>query len=129
MTPLAGLSSGYSIAYGVSADGSAIVGLSQGDIGPVRAFRWTSGHGAQDLGELSPGAGGAARGVSADGGVVVGTSANRAMMWTGATGRWLSGSGLCSMSKEVTRLLPLKGNGTIVLADSTPGMARTRGRN
>ena len=33
------------------------------------------------------------------------------------------------MSKEVTMLLPVKGSGTIVLADSTPGMARTRGRN
>ena len=33
------------------------------------------------------------------------------------------------MSKVVTMLLPLSGNGTITLADSTPGMARTRGRN
>ena len=33
------------------------------------------------------------------------------------------------MSKIVTMLLPLSGSGTIALADSTPGSARTRGRN
>ena len=33
------------------------------------------------------------------------------------------------MSNEVTMLLPLKGSGRIVLADSTPGSARIRDRN
>ena len=43
--------------------------------------------------------------------------------------RWPSGNGCSSMSKLVTMLLPLRGSGTIVLADSTPGRARIRGRN
>jgi len=62
------------LAYGVSADGSIVVGFSDSANGR-QAFRWTSGGGMIGLGDL---AGGSfvsiARGVSADGSVVVGNS-------------------------------------------------------
>ena len=62
-------------AYGVSADGSVVVGWSSSASGPEEAFRWTSGGGMVGLGDL-PGGGfvNAALGVSTDGLVVVGAS-------------------------------------------------------
>ena len=51
------------------------------------------------------------------------------MIRTGAPGRWPSGKGRSLMSNDVTILLPLKGSGTIMLDDSTPGIARIRVRN
>jgi probable HAF family extracellular repeat protein len=57
------------VAYGVSADGSVVVGVSV-----VRAFRWTASNGMQDLGTLPGGTRSEAYGVSANGAVVVGWS-------------------------------------------------------
>jgi probable HAF family extracellular repeat protein len=65
MVSLGNLSGGASIAHGVSADGSVVVGYSDG-----RAFRWTSKTGMVSLGEYYS----SAKGVSADGSVVVGES-------------------------------------------------------
>ncbi len=87
----------YSIAYGVSGDGSVVVGLGNGPgANGQEAFRWTQATGMVGLGDL---AGGSfyslARGVSADGSVVVGygnsannSGANRteAFRWTQVTG-------------------------------------------
>jgi probable HAF family extracellular repeat protein len=72
-------------AYGVSADGSTVVGYSYSASG-YEAFRWTSASGMDGLGDL---AGGSfysyAYGVSADGSTVVGggisASGNRAFIW------------------------------------------------
>jgi probable HAF family extracellular repeat protein len=47
MQDLGTLGSGYSAAYGVSAEGSVVVGVSDG-----YAFRWTAAGGMQDLGTL-----------------------------------------------------------------------------
>jgi probable HAF family extracellular repeat protein len=74
-----------SMAWGVSADGSVVVGISGG-----RAFRWTAARGMQDLGTLG-GSESVAWGVSADGSVVVGWAWNaagkgRAFRWTAARG-------------------------------------------
>jgi len=66
ITWLGTLGGGESLAYGVSANGSVVVGWSDG-----RAFRWTAAGGMQDLGTLG-GDKSAAFGVSADGSVVVG---------------------------------------------------------
>jgi probable HAF family extracellular repeat protein len=77
----------YSVASGVSADGSVVVGWSYSNAARRdRAFRWTVDGGMQDLGTLGGGAS-AAHGVSADGAVVVGWSYNaagqlRAFRWT-----------------------------------------------
>jgi probable HAF family extracellular repeat protein len=77
-----------SAAWGVSADGSVIVGFSDSGSG-TRAFRWTSA-GMASLGTLPGGNYSYARDVSADGSVVVGVSTStipgtRAFRWT-ATG-------------------------------------------
>jgi probable HAF family extracellular repeat protein len=85
LTWLGTLGGSSSWAYGVSADGSVVVGwltTPQGD----RAFRWTASGGMQDLGTLG-GDYSEASGVSADGAVVVGGATNaagyyRAFRWT-----------------------------------------------
>jgi probable HAF family extracellular repeat protein len=41
-----------SVAYGVSADGSVVVGCAENAAGQQRAFRWTASGGMQDLGTL-----------------------------------------------------------------------------
>lgn len=74
-----------SSAWGVSADGSVIVGESALSTA-THAFRWTQAGGFADLGTLG-GTASSARGTSADGNVVVGTSStaggvNHAFRWT-----------------------------------------------
>lgn len=71
---------GYSEAYAVSADGSTVVGQSNG-----RAFRWTASEGMRSLGTLGGGSS-IALGVSADGSVVVGWSDGYAYLWTQSGG-------------------------------------------
>ena len=65
----------YSDANAVSADGSIVVGGSDG-----HAFRWTEATGMIDLGK------GVATDISADGSIIVGTGAAGAFYWTQATG-------------------------------------------
>ena len=79
-----------SVARGVSADGSTVVGWSTSASG-IEAFRWTATTGMEGLGDLDGGIfRSTAFGVSADGSVVVGTgtsaSGNQAFRWTAATG-------------------------------------------
>jgi probable HAF family extracellular repeat protein len=71
MQDLGTLGGNESFAYGVSADGSVVVGYTDNAVGP-RAFRWTASGGMQDLGTLPFGNWSVAYGVSADGSVVVG---------------------------------------------------------
>ena len=77
-------------AFGVSADGSVVVGWSRSDPN-IEAFRWTSGGGMVGLGDLPGGAVFTqAFGVSADGSVVVGVgssaSGSEAFRWTSEGG-------------------------------------------
>jgi probable HAF family extracellular repeat protein len=77
-------------AWGVSADGSVVVGRADNAAGEWHAFRWTAARGMQDLGTLG-GCCSVALGVSADGSVVVGVAYNaagqiRAFRWTAAGG-------------------------------------------
>ena len=60
-------------AFGVSADGSVVVGDSNNEVEGSQAFRWTSGGGMQGLGNLPGGFSSAGRDVSADGSVVIGS--------------------------------------------------------
>jgi probable HAF family extracellular repeat protein len=81
-----------SVALGVSADGSVVVGWAENAKGQMRAFRWTAARGMRSLGMLLPlGGDSVALGVSADGSVVVGWAQNllgyrRAFRWTAAGG-------------------------------------------
>jgi len=71
----------YSVANGVSADGSIVVGYSiDTNTFSVQAFRWTQSGGMVSLGD------GLAYGVSADGSVVVGDSNLQAFRWTAGGG-------------------------------------------
>jgi len=83
----------YSRAYGVSADGSVIVGMC-GPSAPFNwevAFRWTEAGGMIPLGGLPAGNRSSAIGVSADGSTVVGSNGEylrvvRSFRWTAAGG-------------------------------------------
>jgi probable HAF family extracellular repeat protein len=77
MQDLGTLGGDWSWAYGVSADGSVVVGWASNAAGQGRAFRWTASGGMQDLGTLG-GDMERAYGVSADGAVVVGWAHNAA---------------------------------------------------
>ena len=89
MVGLGALASGFSsFGWGVSADGSVVVGQSGG---ASEAFRWTSGGGMVGLGDLPGGSvASQALGVSGDGSVVVGQSissnGNEAFRWTNGGG-------------------------------------------
>jgi len=77
-------------AWGISADGSVVVGEAENPARQRRAFRWTAAGGMQHLGTLG-GYRSYALGVSADGSVVVGRAENaagrhRAFRWTAARG-------------------------------------------
>jgi probable HAF family extracellular repeat protein len=90
MQDLGTLGGNSSEAWGVSADGSVVVGWAYNAAWQTRAFRWTAAGGMQDLGTLGGGSSGA-HGVSADGSVVVGWAWNaagqyRAFRWTAAGG-------------------------------------------
>jgi probable HAF family extracellular repeat protein len=55
MQDLGTLGGSWSYAYGVSADGSVVVGWARNAAGQGRAFRWTAAGGMQDLGTLGGG--------------------------------------------------------------------------
>ncbi len=87
-----GGNSGTSRAFGVSGDGSVIVGQTSTNGGlDHRAFRWTPAEGLQSLGTLPGGNISIAQGVSANGQVIVGNSTipgslNRPFRWTASEG-------------------------------------------
>jgi len=88
-----------SIARGVSADGSVIVGQGNTAAGP-EAFRWTAAGGMVGLGDLPGGnVGSGAFDVSADGSVIVGVG-NLKLSSPGLGGdpfRWTSGGGMVNL--------------------------------
>jgi len=91
LTWLGTLGGGGSGAFGVSADGSVVVGEAINAAGQSRAFRWTASGGMQDLGTLGGGRS-EASGVSADGAVVVGYAYNAAGQWRAF--RWTASGGM-----------------------------------
>jgi probable HAF family extracellular repeat protein len=89
-------------AYGVSGDGSVVVGRSgfpRNVIGGVRteAFRWTPGGGMESLGTLPGGVETAANDVSDDGSVVVGWNNASATTIDSEAFRWTSAGGMVGL--------------------------------
>lgn len=76
-------------AYGISGDGSIVVGTRRMVYGPAQAFRWTAQTGMVDLGTLPGGLASNAFAISYDGSTIVGASSGTpggAFRWTSATG-------------------------------------------
>lgn len=93
-TPLGDLPGGAfeSVARGVSADGSVVVGYSISGA-DRQAFRWTQAGGLEGLGFLPNGGQQSdAFGISADGETIVGQSGFRAIRWTSTSGMLALGS-------------------------------------
>lgn len=114
-TPLGFLSESdqNSEAWGVSGDGSVVVGTSY-----TKAFRWTANDGMQALGSL-PGGGGESYGwdVSSDGQVIVGISASsigqQPFRWTATVG--LEGLGQVDSTFPQTGAYGISGDGGTVV--------------
>ena len=141
-TPLGDLSGGnfFSEAFGVSGDGSVVVGRSISS--DQEAFRWTSGGGMVGLGDLSGGSFlSEANGVSGDGSVVVGrgsiASGPEAFRWTSGGG--MAGLGDLSGGTFSSVAFGVSENGSVVVGrgssasgleafiwDSTNGMRNLR---
>jgi probable HAF family extracellular repeat protein len=105
-----------SVAYGVSADGSVVVGRATNAAALRRAFRWTASGGMQDLGTLPGGNRSEAWGVSADGSVVVGVAYNtegyiRAFRWTAAEGM----QDLGTLGGSLSRAYSVSADGSVVV--------------
>ncbi|HZL00123.1 MAG TPA: hypothetical protein VFC47_09490 [Caulobacteraceae bacterium] len=86
----------YSEAYGVSADGSVVVGAANTPNGFAHAFEWTQAGGISDLGALDSAAqASVALGVSGDGATVVGMSTTTAGDWQAF--EWTAGKGMVDL--------------------------------
>ncbi|MDJ0867963.1 MAG: hypothetical protein QNK03_17795 [Myxococcota bacterium] len=113
-----------SFANAVSADGSVVVGGSEGASGP-EAFRWTAGGGIVGLGDLPGGVfHSVASGVSADGSVIAGTGVDssddsRAFRWTQGAGLVALGQFFCSLCPPFAFGEGVSGDGLVVVGAGT----------
>jgi len=110
----------YSVAYGVSEDGSAVIGDGISANG-AEGFRWTEASGLVGLGDLSGGSFEShAYGVSENGSVVVGISysanGTEAFRWTSATG--MVGLGGLPGDKFESYALDVSADGSVVVGYS-----------
>jgi len=122
MQDLGTLGGNRSEAWGVSADGSVVVGWAENAAGQRRAFRWTASGGMQDLGTLG-GDWSEAYGVSADGSVVVGVASyyyvssfyyEHAFRWTASGGM----QDLGTLDSLVSRAYGVSADGSVVVGES-----------
>jgi probable HAF family extracellular repeat protein len=113
-----------SAAFGVSADGSIVVGQSTSSSG-LEAFRWTSGTGMVGLGDLPGGVfSSTAENISADGSVIAGAgnldlvsfTTVEAFRWTEATG--MVGLGDLPGGDPLSAADDISANGLVIVGDS-----------
>ena len=110
------LGGNFSRAFGVSANGSVVVGVSNTSNYEERAFRWTLANGMENLGTLG-GNQSVANAVSADGSIIVGYSRDsadikRAFKWTAATGMQDLGGG------DWTEAVAISNDGSVVIVNN-----------
>jgi len=113
----------WSSAYGISADGTTIVG--EAYLGnTARAFRWTASSGLLDLGTFG---GNSARAYAAnsDGTVVVGTAQDSSGNWLAF--RWVSGTlqNLGTLGGSMSVAYDVSGNGQVVVGASQDSSGNT----
>jgi probable HAF family extracellular repeat protein len=115
----------FSWAYGVSGDGTVVVGGSGAVQGRQEAFRWTAAGGMVGLGALPLGTNGfysRAYGVSGDGTVVVGESnsaqGHEAFRWTAAGGMVSLGTLPNDRTVRRSTAYGVSGDGTVVVGES-----------
>lgn len=111
-----------SLAYGVSVDGSVVVGTALYGVSPVgtvafRAFRWTAEGGLQDLGQLDGYVSSGARAASADGSVIVGRGYGVFAFSPKEAFRWTAQSGLVGLGDLAGDLTYSSSGATAVSAD------------
>ncbi|MBS3734378.1 MAG: hypothetical protein KGY99_05570, partial [Phycisphaerae bacterium] len=102
-----------SVATGVSADGTAVVGYSSSEYSS-EAFRWTQATGIVGLGAFTGDDSSEACGVSADGSVVVGYTLDDADY---TAFRWVAGSGMSSVGDNA-KAYAVSGDGDVVVGRS-----------
>ena len=110
------LGGNFSRAFGVSANGSVVVGVSNTSNYEERAFRWTLANGMENLGTLG-GNQSVANTVSADGSIIVGYSRDandikRAFIWTAATGMQDLGAG------DWTDAVAISSDGSVIVVNN-----------
>lgn len=119
MQPIPTLGGNRSYAYGVSADGTVVVGEAYDSAGIPRAFRWTAAGGIQDIGTGPGRFYSVARAVSADGSVVVGEVLDAALNYHSF--RWTAASGMqylpTTASSAASRATAVAANGTRVVCE------------
>lgn len=115
----------YSHAYGVSADGTVVVGYSGTLADAPRAFRWTEGGGMENLGTLG-GPASYARAVSADGRTVAGESVTA----DGHTHAFIHRNGvmtdLGTLGGSASYVRGVNADGSVVVGESTDADGYTR---
>jgi probable HAF family extracellular repeat protein len=127
MQDLGTLGGSWSWAYGVSADGSVVVGWAENAAWWRRAFRWTAARGMQDLGTLPGGCCSSASGVSADGSVVVGMALNAAGKWRAF--RWTAARGMQNLgtpSGDWSEAFGVSADGSVVVGKALNAAGQER---
>ncbi|MFN0198646.1 MAG: PEP-CTERM sorting domain-containing protein [Planctomycetaceae bacterium] len=107
----------YSVAHGVSNDGSTVVGMSASGNGQ-EAFRWTTSLGMVGLGFLPTTGSSYASDVSADGSVIVGQSGSEAFRWTSGG---MTGLGDLPGGVFESRASGISADGTVIVGASKSG--------
>ena len=123
-----------STSYGVSADGSVVVGTSNDGAAGFnsRAFRWTQAGGMVSLGVLNGGLHSDARGVNADGGVVIGNAKDGAAANVDSAFRWTQAGGMVSLGMlnggNYSSAYSVSGDGSVVVGQASDGAVGNVGR-